>query len=305
MHTEQDPLPAAVQRFQDTVARDGLMLDGLHVRREGREPLALRWGRDERRDVFSVSKTFTSVAVGMARAEGRLALDDPVLEHLPELADTAAEGTGTMTVQHLLSMTAGNELRWDHPDFDHVGDPARAFLAAPLVAAPGTRYAYRGMTSYVLGRIVHAVSGTDLRDFLVPRLFEPLGIANPQWHCCPLGFPLGAVGLFLRTEEMSRLGQVLLDGGVHRGEQLVPAEHVALMAASRTPTGRDHPDNQFYGLHCWPCSRDGAWRMDGIWGQFVIMLPNQGACIAVTADYEGPTTDILDAIWADLVPAVG
>jgi len=255
--------------------------------------------------VFSVSKTFTSVAVGIARGEGLLDLDDPVLRHLPGLADTAAAGTATLTVRHLLSMTAGNELRWDDPDMDWSGDPARAFLAAPLLAAPGTRYAYRGMCSYLLGRVVHAVSGADLREYLLPRLFEPLGIANPQWHRCPLGFPLGAVGLHLRTEEMCRLGQVLLDGGVHQGRQLVPADYVAAMPAVATPTGREHPDNSAYGLHCWPCARDGAWRMDGIRGQFVVILPRHRACIAVTADYDGATTDILDAIWADLVPALG
>jgi CubicO group peptidase (beta-lactamase class C family) len=300
-----DPVPAAMRRFRDTVDRRDLRLEGLHLRRAGLQPLAHRWTRDERRDVFSVSKTFTAVAVGMARAEGLLDLDDAVLTHLPDLSDTAAPGTEAMTVRHLLSMTAGNELRWDHPDLSWPGDPARAFLAEPLTAVPGTRYAYRGMVSYVLGRIVHAVSGSDLRDYLVPRLFDPLGIANPQWHRCPLGYSLGAVGLHLRTEEMSRLGQVLLDGGAHRGAQLVPADFVALMQSWTTPTGRDDPDNAAYGLHCWPCSRDHAWRMDGIRGQFVIMLPRQRAVVAVTADYDGPTTDILDAIWQDLVPALG
>ncbi len=305
MSGTSDPLPSAVQRFVATVARRDLRLEGLHVHRRGREPVSHRWSRDERRDVFSVSKTFTSVAIGLARGEGRLDLDDPVLGHLPDLADTAADGAHTMTVRHLLSMRAGNELRWDYPDMDWPGDPARAFLAAPLLAPPGTRYAYRGMVSYVLGRVLHAVSGSDLRDYLMPRLFDPLGIANPQWHRCPLGFPMAAVGLHLRTEEMSRLGQVLLDDGVHRGRQLVPADFVTLMRTLTTPTGRDHPDNARYGLHCWPCSRDDAWRMDGIRGQFVVMLPRHDACLAVTADFDGPTTDILDAIWEDLVPALG
>ena len=124
-------------------------------------------------------------------------------------------------------------------------------------------------------------------------------------HRCPLGLPLGAVGLFLRTEEMGWPGQVLLHGGVHQDRQLVPADFVALVPAETTPTARDHPDDQAYGLHCWPCSRDGAWRMDGIRGQFVIMLPQHRACLAVTADHDGPTTDILDAICQDLVPALG
>ncbi len=164
-----------------------------------------------------MSKTYTSVAVGLAREEGLLDLDDPVLAHLPHLADSAAPGVEAMTVRHLLTMTHGNELRWDHDDLAFVGDPACAFLAAPLLAPPGTRYAYRGLASYVQGRVVHAVSGQDLRDYLVPRLFDPLGIANPQCHRCPLGFSLGAVGLHVRTEEMSRLGRCSSTAGSTRG----------------------------------------------------------------------------------------
>jgi CubicO group peptidase (beta-lactamase class C family) len=125
---------------------------------------------------------------------GALSLDDPVLAHLPGLAGTAAAGSETITVGHLLRMTAGNGYRWSDEDADHPGDPARDFLAAPLVAEPGSTYHYAGANTYVLGRVVHAISGLDLRDFLVPRLFGPLGIRNPQWLRCPLGFPLGAIG---------------------------------------------------------------------------------------------------------------
>jgi CubicO group peptidase (beta-lactamase class C family) len=160
-------------------------------------------------------------------ADGALGLDDPVLAHLPELADTAAAGSEMITVRHLLRMTAGNGYRWAYEDADHPGDPAREFLAAPLVAEPGSTY---------------------LRDFLVPRLFDPLGIRNPQWLRCPLG----------RT----------------------------------------------YGLHVWLCARDGAWRMDGIYGQFGIVLPQHHACVSIMAHYLGPTTHILDCAWEHIVPAL-
>lgn len=136
----------------------------------------------------------------------------------------------------------------------------------------------------------------------MPRLFEPLGIPNPQWFRCPLGFPLGSMGLFLRTEEIARLGETLLHGGDFRGRQLIPADYVELMFRERTPTDWPGPDSAAYGLHWWPCARDEAWRMDGLYGQFSIVLPRRRACITVTAHYEKPTTDILDAIWAELVP---
>jgi CubicO group peptidase (beta-lactamase class C family) len=296
------PLHAAVLGFRQAVLERHLGLEGLHIHVRGHGSLAHRWVADLRRDVFSVSKTFTSVAVGIAESEGLLNLDDPVLKHLPEFSGDAADGVDAMSVRHLLSMTAGNEYRWVDSDADHPDDPARDFLATPLVAEPGTSYHYGGTNTYVLGRVIHACSGQDLRDFLMPRLFAPLGIRNPQWQRCPLGFPLGAIGLFLRTEEIARLGETLLNQGCFGDQQLVPARYVSQMTTETTDTGRAEPDNQTYGLHAWLCSRDNAWRMDGIYGQFSIMLPDQGACVTVTSHYEGPTTDILDAIWSELVP---
>ncbi|HEY0687658.1 MAG TPA: serine hydrolase domain-containing protein [Kribbella sp.] len=298
-----DGVQVGLLGLRQAVAESGLGLEGVHITRDGEAPVSFRWVTDDRRDVYSVSKTFTSVAVGIARADGLLDLEDPVLTHLPEFRATAAEGVEELTIRHLLSMTAGIDFRWDDPDIDHPGDPAQAFLATRLTAQPGTSYAYRGTNSYVLGRIIAAASGSNLRDFLLPRLFRPLGVGNPQWFRCPLGFPLGAMGLHLRTEEIARLGETLLHDGSFRGQQLIPADYVDLMQRELTTTDRtDDPDNAAYGLHCWACARDGAWRMDGLYGQFSIMFPRQQACVTVTAHYEKPTTDILDAIWTELVP---
>jgi len=297
-------LEAALDRFCEVADGRRFGIDGVYVAADGGRSVERRWIDDIRRDVFSVSKTVTSLAVGMLVDDGLLTLDDPVLMHLPELADTAAPGTEAMTVGHLLSMTAGNGYRWVDEDADHPGDPARDFLATPLVAEPGTAFQYRGGNSYVLGRIVHSVSGLDLRDFLLPRLFGPLGIRNPQWLRCPLGFPLGAVGLHLRTSEIARIAQLLLHEGIHDGQRLVPVEYIARMTAETTQTGLAEPDNQTYGLHVWMCSRDRAWRMDGLYGQFGIMLPDHQTCVSVTAHYLGPTTDILDAVWEHIVPAL-
>jgi len=297
-------LEAALDRFCEVADGRRFGIEGVHVAADDGRVVERRWIDDIRRDVFSVSKTVTSLAIGMLAHDGLLTLDDPVLMHLPELADTAAPGTEAMTVRHLLSMTAGNGYRWLDEDADHPGDPARDFLATPLVAEPGTAHDYRGGNSYVLGRIVHSVSGLDLRDFLLPRLFGPLGIRNPQWFRCPLGFPLGAVGLHLRTSEITRIAQLLLHEGVHDGQRLVPVEYLARMTAETTETGMTEPDRQTYGLHVWMCSRDRAWRMDGLYGQFGIMLPDHHASVSVTAHYLGPTTDILDTIWQHIVPAL-
>lgn len=286
--------------FRQAVTERGLGVEGVHIAQDGKDPVAFRWVSDDRREVYSVSKTFTSVAIGIARAEGLLDLDDRVLGHLPILVDGAAPGVEDITIRHLLTMTAGIDYRWDDPDTDHPGDPIEDFLSTPLHAAPGSWFAYRGTNSYLLSRILHAVSGQDMRDFLMPRLFSPLRIGNPQWLRCPLGYSMGAVGLQLRTEEISRLGVTLLHRGIHEGRQLIPAEYVDLMHDRPTPSDLDGVEGS-YGLHCWHCDRDDAWRMDGMYGQFSIMFPHQRACVTVTSHYEKPTTDILDAVWDELV----
>jgi CubicO group peptidase (beta-lactamase class C family) len=201
-------------------------------------------------------------------------------------------------------MTAGNGYRWVQQDADHPGDPAADFLATPLLSPPGSAYHYSGGNTYVLSRVVHAITGADLRDFLVPRLFSPLGIRNPQWLRCPLGFSLGAIGLQLRTCEIGRIARLLRHGGSYGGHRLVPADYIARMTTDTTPTGRAEPDNQVYGLHVWRCARDRAWRMDGIYGQFGIMLPEHQACVSVTAHCLRPTTLILDCVWEHIVPAL-
>jgi CubicO group peptidase (beta-lactamase class C family) len=290
----------------------GLGVEGVHVHARDRPPIEQHWVADLRRDIFSASKTFTSVAVGIAQAEGLFHVDNLVLTHLGHLTADPAPGVEAITIRHLLTMTSGITYRWEDPDADHSGDPANDILSTPLGATPGSAFAYRGGSTYLLSRIIHACSGQDLRDFLLPRLFTPLGIKNPQWLRCPLGYSLGAVGLQLRTEEIARLGRTLLSDGRDGDRQLVPADYVASMIGDHVSTDghiatnavAPHPDNERYGRHVWLCSRDDAWRMDGLYGQFSIVLPRQQACVTITAHYQGPTSQILDAIWSSIVPAL-
>ena len=290
----------------------GLGVEGVHVQVRDRPPVEYHWVADIRRDIFSASKTFTSVAIAIAQGEGLLDTDDSILSHLGHLTSAPARSVEAITIRHLLTMTSGVIYRWDDPDADHPGDAAVDILTTPLGTTPGTAFAYRGANSYLLSRIIHACSGQDLRDFLLPRLFTPLGIGNPQWLRCPLGYSLGAVGLHLRTAEIAALGSTLLENGRFLDEQAVPATFVTSMTADCVPTNghiatgatAPHLENARYGRHVWLCHRDDAWRMDGLYGQFSVMLPRQQARVTTMAHYRGPTTDILDAIWSEIVPVL-
>jgi CubicO group peptidase (beta-lactamase class C family) len=113
-----------------------------------------------------------------------------------------------------------------------------------------------------------------------------------------------AIGLQLRTSEITRIAQLLLHEGAYGGRRLVPGDYIARMTADTTRTGRAEPDNRAYGLHVWLCARDRAWRMGGIYRQFGIVLPEHHACVSITAHCRVPTTRILDCAWEHVVPAL-
>ncbi|WP_152189518.1 serine hydrolase domain-containing protein [Georgenia satyanarayanai] len=297
------PTDAAVLHgFRLRNAERNLGVYGVHLHREGHEPVEHRFRNDDTVEVYSASKTVVAVAVGIAQAEGLLGLDDAVVEFFPGVLH--ADGVEAMTVRHLLQMTSGTTCSWHTPVRGEEPDLLGAFLAAELAAPPGDRFMYTNACSYALSRIVHAVSGQDLRDYLVPRLFDPLGIGNPQWLRSPQGYSLGAVGLQLRTSELARLGRLLLQEGRWGEDQLVPADFVAAMHTDVVETaGFPDPESMAgYGYQVWRCTVDGAWRADGKYGQFSVVLPRQRAVVTVTAHHEGAANDILRAVWDEVLP---
>ncbi len=284
-------------------AERNLGVYGIQVHREGHEPVEHRFRNDDVVHLYSGSKTFTAVAVGMAENEGLLSLEDPVVGFFPELEH--ADGVEQMTVRHLLQMSSGNTFTWWGPGQAEEPDLLAGFLRSELVAEPGTRFEYSNGCSYVLSRIVHAVSGHDLRDYLLPRLFAPLGIRNPQWMRCPLGYSQGGVGLRLRTGEFARLGRLLLQDGRWEAASLVPAGFVERMRDDVVDSSAFSPDPESsagYGYHVWRCTVDDAWRADGKYGQFSVVLPRRRAVVTITAHHEGTANDILRAVWEELLP---
>jgi len=181
-------------------------------------------------------------------------------------------------------------------------EPVRGFLKVPPDEAPGAVFAYNNTATYVVGAIVQRLTGETLTDYLRPRLFEPLGIDQAYWDGDRTGRDLGFTGLHLTTEAVARFGQLYLDDGVWQGARLLPAGWVAEATALHTPNpGEPHPDwQQGYGYQFWQ-SRHG-YRGDGAYGQFCLVLPEQDAVVVTTAATEN-MQGILDAVWAELLPA--
>jgi CubicO group peptidase (beta-lactamase class C family) len=252
--------------------------------------------------LYSLSKSFTSTAVGLAIAEGKLSLHDEVLSFFPDEAPAEPSAhLKMMRVHDLLRMSAGHEeevrLEGDVPW-------TKAFLAHPVPFRPGTHFLYNTPATYMLSAIVQQVTGMTVLDYLRPRLFEPLGIDNPIWGTSPQGVTLGGYGLSIRTEDIARFGQLYLQKGVWKGQRLIPASWVEAATSLQTSNGSDPESDwhQGYGYQFWR-SRHDTYRGDGAFGQYCIVIPQHDAVVAITSGVRDMQA-VMNLVWDKLLPAM-
>ena len=309
--------------FAERIEREKLNVFGVVVRQNNVILDTHDFGEPKGRiQLFSASKTWTSMAIGIAEGEGLLKLNDKVADILrDELPENCAEGFERLTVWHLLTMSTGHEtcpamrvmakLR-ESGDFPPKnGAPAdiwfNAFCTEPLVYDPDDgHFVYNNAATYMLSCIITKLTGESLRDYLMPRVFTPLGIEDPHWDCDSKGRSTGAIGLYLNTEELSRGGQLLLDHGRWEGKQLIPEDYAIAMGTKQVRNDFDDPGDpegtSGYGYQLWMCSYPGAYRMDGMGAKYCIQLPDLDAVVCITSHEMERGFDILRAVWDEIVP---
>ncbi|HZY84620.1 MAG TPA: serine hydrolase [Gemmataceae bacterium] len=252
--------------------------------------------------LYSLSKSFTSTAVGIAVAEGKLSLDDEVLKFFPDEAPAEpGRNLRAMRVRDLLRMSTGQQTE---PPRTAAQPWVKSFLAHPVPFKPGTHFLYNTSGTYMLSAAVQKATGQTVLDYLRPRLFEPLGIERPTWEASPQGVSAGGYGLSVRTEDIAKFGQLYLQKGKWGGKQFVPASWVAAATALQTSNGSSPKSDwdQGYGYQFWRC-RHGAYRGDGAFGQYCIVLPEQDAVIAITSGVKDMQA-VLNIVWDKLLPAL-
>lgn len=278
---------------------------------------------DEPHVLNSVSKTFTSIAVGMAVEEGKIKLEDKLISYFPEnLPKTSSKNLENIKVRDLLTMTCGH-------DTDHTGEMQKMdstinwvsqFLSYPVEHIPGSYYCYNSVGTFMLSAIVQKVTGQTLDEYLKPRLFEPLAIKNVRWDTNPQGICYGGWGLFLVTEDLAKVGQLILQKGKWNGKQLISEKWVTEMTGRQTDSRQagmtaeemvlagmtiENCDwLQGYGYQMWRC-RNNAVRADGARGQYIIVMPDQDAVISMTSMIENADMQKqLNLVWNHLLPAL-
>ncbi len=299
----------AIQAFIDDVDANITSLHSFMLLRHGQVVAEGWWSPHHpgaQHMLFSLSKSFTSTAVGMAIAEGHLTLDTPIIDIFP--ADAPAEPSDhlrNMRVRDLLAMNTGH-----HDDdlraFSYAGHPGTTmvhdFLHLPVAHKPGTHFLYNTPGSYVLAAAVEKLTGEPLLDYLTPRLFEPLGIDPPHWDRSKDGVAFGGFGLRLATEDIAKFGQLYLQRGEWNGRRLLPAAYVDAATSKQTSNGSNPGSDwdQGYGYQFWRCI-PGFFRGDGRFGQYCIIMPEYDAVIAITSG-TNDMGSIMKAAWKHLLP---
>jgi CubicO group peptidase (beta-lactamase class C family) len=296
--------PESLAELSGRFAADDLGVDGLMVLSRGdlvHERHWRGWSPERAHPMYSVTKSFTSTAIGMARDEGLLSIDEPVLAFFPTYATMPVRANVEgMTLRHLLTMSSGHGLDLWPAMKERAGDDwVRLFLETPLERPPGTGFCYSSANSHLLSAALANRTGRTAAEFLTPRLFEPLGIAPPRWDTDSRGIPEGGRGMWLRTADVAALGLLYLDGGRWGDRRLLSEEWVALATAGHVDTGMPDADwAQGYGFKFWR-GLDGTFRADGVYGQFAVVHPPTGIVVAVTATSDR-TADILAEVRAFL-----
>jgi CubicO group peptidase (beta-lactamase class C family) len=257
--------------------------------------------------MFSVSKSFTSAAVGFAIEEGLLRLDERVVDLLPDdLPPTVSDNLAAMRVRHLLTMTTGHAVDTVSTVTDDEPDWAATVLAQPVPLAPGSTFVYDTGATHLLSCIVQRLTGVRLLDYLTPRLLEPLGITGATWEQSPSGVDAGGWGLSITTEDLAAFGLTYLHGGRWNGRQVVPQHWVEQSIARQVENGDGAPASDWaegYGYQFWR-SRHGAYRADGAFGQVSIALPEHDTLLVMTAGLADMQSQ-MDVAWEHLLPALG
>ena len=307
---DQQVDPAAVLAFVDAVEADSsIELHSLMVVRHGHVVAEGWWTPhtpERTRLLYSLSKSFTSTALGLALEEGRLGLDDTVVSHFPEFdAEITDPRSRSVTLGHLAAMASGHDR--DMMQEALTGDPqepVRGFLLVAPEEEPGSVFAYSQPCTYTLAAIIQRVMGMRLSEYLRPRLFDPLGIGEVGWLTWPPGREQGFSGLFARTEDVAKLGQLYLQGGRWGEDQLLGERYVEQATSRQIDTpNQDNVDwRQGYGFQFW-MARHG-YRGDGAFGQFCVVLPAHDAVVAITGGTEAMQGG-LDNLWQHLLPGLG
>lgn len=312
MPADQGVDPRAVAEFITAAAAvPQAELHHVMIARHGKviaEAHAAPFTASDSHTLYSESKTFTAMAVGIAIGENRLRIDDRIATFFPEkLPPTISAHMAQITVRDLLVMASGITPDWDLRRLS--SDWLKDWFAKTVTTTPGEKFQYDSMCTFVLSAIVQQVTGRTLLEYLNEKVFLPMHITHAEWEESPDGICTGGWGLRLQAESQLKMGLLLLNRGEWEGKQLIPAQWVdeAILPHINyswyKPGDAPTDKNQGYGYQLWRCKWNTAFRADGAYGQFIVCVPEADLVVVINQVSE-KCYDVLDCVWNKLLPGV-
>ncbi len=278
----------AVQTFLDAFEPEKNDLHTLQVYHQNRMVVRIAadpYRADDKREVYSLSKSLTSTAIGFLVDEGKLTVEDRIIDLFPDkLPEVVSENLAKMRLKHVLSMTTGHPV-CSMNAMIHSDDPVRAFLAAEVEHEPGTFFCYDTGATCLLSCIAEKLTGMRLVDFLTWRLFLPLGIHEVSWNSVRNGSNEGGCGIHLSSDDIIKFGLFYANKGKWNGKQLLSEEWIkeATTPVSGLARNTDPNANPNYAYQFW-CQGDGIYNADGAFGQLCVVIPRHETVVVLQSE---------------------
>lgn len=314
---EQAGIPSGViLRWLDALEATGTEPHGFMIARHGQVCAEGWWAPYSPRFIHglqSLTKTYTVTALGLLHDEGKLRLDEKIVDVLARYVpkEHACE-LDKATVRDVLRMSSGVKPLFDISEPDWLTH----YFSLPGEYEPGSFYFYSGTTTAVGGAIIRERTGEGLLSYLKPRLFDKIGIdaTRIRTYYTGDGLEYGGGGFFTTTEDNLRLMMLYLNKGMWNGERVLSETWCKEVSTKQIETATEainNPgvdDNYYgYGLQCWMCRPEGVYRADGAMGQFSIVVPHLDMVIAINEAGDQSKLQhqhALETVWDVLLPGV-
>lgn len=295
--------------FERYIEENKIPVHDIVVYQDGQVKARKNWDSIQRRNIYSVTKSLTATAVGIALDEGWFQLDSYVTDLFPnEIEKEHSPLLEKMQIKHLLTMTMGYEearlmgaQRANLQGMDWI----RYVLNAKMCAEPGDTFLYNNAGPYLLGVLVQRFSGVSLETFLWERVLKFLDIDPVTcFEKCPSGYTFGAGGFYLNVDELAKIGLLYLQDGRWEGKQVLPKGWSKESGRTRTFSRGDNIIGYTYGYLFWVGPDEKWFFAHGKYDQIFMILPERNAVIAATADEHRPNKPTVHAIAKTIIPVL-
>jgi CubicO group peptidase (beta-lactamase class C family) len=301
----------AVARFIRKLEDKRLAMHGVMLLRHGQVATEAYWrpfDRERKHRMYSTSKSFVSVAIGILQGEGRLSIHDRVTKFFPELLPAELHPyIATTTIRDLLVLAT--------PHFHgrctyspSAPDWAATFFNTPPTHLPGRIFSYDTTATFMLCAIVRKVAGVEFTAYLRDRLFVPAGMSEDIWCIeSPCGHEWGGSGVLCTMRDLAKFALTCLQGGRINGQQLIPEDYIRAATASQidnTLTATDAEHRYGYGYQFWR-TRHNGFACRGMGSQLAVCLPDQDFILITIGDTQAIPAGaalIYEALWTEIFP---